>query len=569
LKKSETATDGARCVPPPKKNRAKESVTRIFISFLGIIITVAHVTSDLIEGGSLTGFLQHFTKPTMLFYHFMVFLSIPTFIVIGYFYQKHKNLLEKNQALLNAVPDLMLVISKDGAFLSFNNAKDVPPALPPSEFLGKNIRAVMPAEFAQKAMHYINKAKQTGETQIFEYQLPVPLPNGNMRDYEARIVSSGKDEVLALVRDITERKKFEEELLTRKKELELVLKSANAGINTVGLDGKWKTWSKFSEDYFGYRADEMIGKTTPRILHRNDAEAKEAIDTAMKKGIHDKEVILVKKDGSQCWNRLIVTKLFDENGKQIGFTGVNIDITERKLMEQQLLKAERLATIGELATIVGHDLRNPLQSIENATYYLNNELPRLSSSVPISQKTMEMLQVINDSVNYAEKIIRDLQDFSATKTPILKKTDINRLVEEILSQVEAPKNVKLCTELGHLPEIKADRDMIKRVFMNLTANGLQAMENGGALIVSTKKRKGFVEICFKDTGAGISKENLEKLFTPFFTTKAKGMGMGLSICKKFVDGHGGSIDVESEVGEGTTFTVKLPTQQGLEVKTID
>jgi len=237
------------------------------------------------------------------------------------------------------------------------------------------------------------------------------------------------------------------------------------------------------------------------------------------------------------------------------------DISARKRMEEERLKLEKLATVGELATMVGHDLRNPLQSIENATYYLNNELPRLPPFTPIPPKALEMLQIINDSVNYADKIIKDLHDFSATKKPILQKTNINTIVKETLSQAKAPEKVKLITELGHLPEIKADKDMIKRIFLNLAINGIQAMEKGGTLKVSTKKIGDTIEVSFKDTGIGIPKENIKKIFTPFFTTRAKGMGMGLPICKKFVEMHGGSIEVESEEGKGTTFTVKLPIQQ--------
>jgi len=235
------------------------------------------------------------------------------------------------------------------------------------------------------------------------------------------------------------------------------------------------------------------------------------------------------------------------------------DISERKLMEEERLRLEKLATIGELATMVGHDLRNPLQSIKNAAYQLNNELARLSPSVP--REAMEMFQVINDSVGYADKVIRDLQEFSATKKPVLKKTNINAVVKEALSQVEAPENVELITELGRLPKIMVDKGMMKRVFLNSAVNGMQAMENGGRLKVLTKKTKGFVEVVFEDTGVGIPKENMEKLFTPFFTTRAKGMGMGLAICKKFVESHGGSVEVESEEGKGSTFTVKLPIQQ--------
>ncbi|NIP67340.1 PAS domain S-box protein [Candidatus Bathyarchaeota archaeon] len=235
---------------------------------------------------------------------------------------------------------------------------------------------------------------------------------------------------------------------------------------------------------------------------------------------------------------------------------------ELRESQKQLVTAERLAAIGEAATIVGHDLRNPLQSIENATYILRNELLTCAQdhSAPIPQKAMEMLQVIDDSGDYADKIIRDLQDFSTTRKPSLTKTDLNTLIKEALSQAEMPEDVELETKLRHIPPIEADKEMIKRVLLNLTINGIQAMERGGILKVSTRKVEGFVEIVLRDTGLGIPKENREKIFTPFFTTKARGMGMGLPICKKLVQAHGGQIQVESQEGVGSTFTVKLPIQ---------
>jgi signal transduction histidine kinase len=236
---------------------------------------------------------------------------------------------------------------------------------------------------------------------------------------------------------------------------------------------------------------------------------------------------------------------------------------ELRVSREQLVKAENLATIGRAATMVGHDLRNPLQSIKNATYLLSNEMTQRASthSVSISPKAMEMLDVINDSVDYADKIVRNLKDFSTTKKPMLKKININTLVKETLSQAETPEKVELITELGHLPQIEADKDMVKRIFMNLTVNGIQAMENGGTLEVSTKNSEGFVEVSFKDDGVGVSEENIKNLFTPFFTTKAQGMGMGLAICRRFAEANGGSMSVESKKGEGSTFTLRLPIQR--------
>lgn len=209
-------------------------------------------------------------------------------------------------------------------------------------------------------------------------------------------------------------------------------------------------------------------------------------------------------------------------------------------------------------------MRNPLQSIDNTLYVLRNLLENCmrERSVPCQQQADKMLQVISGSVDYASNIVRELQDFSAIIPPKLESVDINAIINEVLGETKIPSNVKLVAELGLLPEINVDNYQMKRVFSNLVTNALQAMENGGALTVSSEKAYGFVEIDFRDTGNGIPGEKMEKLFKPFFTTKAKGMGMGLAICKKFVEGHGGSINVESEVGKGTTFKIRLPTRRG-------
>jgi len=237
----------------------------------------------------------------------------------------------------------------------------------------------------------------------------------------------------------------------------------------------------------------------------------------------------------------------------------------RALKESQelLVKSERLAAIGQAATLVGHDLRNPLQAIENATYYLNTEL----SNLPISQKTTGTLQAMHRSIEYADKIVKDLQSFASKREPLFREIDINAIVKEAFSDVKKPENIETIIELGQLPKIEADKDMIKKIFVNLTINGIQSMkEKGGPLKISTKKSNGFIEVKFKDTGIGIKKENLKKLFTPFFTTKAQGMGVGLSICKRFVEIHDGSIKAESEEGKGSIFTVKLPIQRNGGVK---
>jgi len=395
---------------------------------------------------------------------------------------------------------------------------------------------------------------------------------------------------LVILRDVIQRKKAEEALresekkfrnlaehleeLVRKKTEELLetetrysvlVEEASDGV-AILQDEKIVFVNKRLLEISDYSRDELIAIPFGKIVTMVGKKYRQLVKERHERRIRGEEVParseleLIAKTGEHIPIETSST-LIHHNGHPAVLTIVR-DIRERKRMEEQRLRLEKLAAVGEVATMVGHDLRNPLQSIEIATYSLNNELSRLSSSFPIPQETMAMLKVIDDSVNYADKIIRDLHDFSATIKPTLKKASINTILKETLSQIETQQNVELITQLGHLPEIRADKDMIKRIFLNLVLNGIQAIkEKGGRLKVSTKKTKGFVEVSFEDTGVGMSKENMEKIFTPFFTTKAKGMGMGLAICKKFVESHGGSVEVESEEGKGSIFTVKLPILQ--------
>ena len=445
------------------------------------------------------------------------------------------------------------------------------------KIVGKNMLQFVSKKYWPRLLKDIAKISQGN---IVEGEIEIITPKGKtISEYRSNPIRRGKKVVgfQASLRNITERKKLEEklrqysehleelvqkrteELLESEKRYSVLVEEASDGVAII-QDGKIIFANKKTAEILGYSKDEIIEISIEKLVVEKD---RQLVMGRYPRRLRDEkvpatyEVEALSKTGESVPTELSATRI-NYQGRPADLV-VMRDIRERKRLEEQRLKLEKLATIGEIATMVGHDLRNPLQSIENATYYLNNELPRLPPSTPIPEKALEMLQVINDSVSYADKIIKDLKDFSAPKKPILMKTDVNAIVKETLSQVEAPENVELITELGHLPDIKADKDMIKRVFMNLVINGIQAMENVGRLKVSSKKTKGFVEVSFRDTGTGISRESMNKLFTPFFSTKAKGMGMGLPICARFVEIHGGSIEAASEEGKGTTFTVKLPT----------
>jgi PAS domain S-box-containing protein len=226
---------------------------------------------------------------------------------------------------------------------------------------------------------------------------------------------------------------------------------------------------------------------------------------------------------------------------------------ELKKSQEQLLKAQRLAVIGELAGMVGHDLRNPLTSIAGATYYVKKRPNSKSDG-----KIMEMLELIERNIVYSNKIINDLLDYSREMKLDLIKISPKSLMGQTLRLVEIPKDIRLVNSTENKPKMTADVEKLKRAIVNLIKNAVDAMPHGGTLTIKSRRLGGDVEFTFSDTGAGMKRETLAKLWTPLFTTKAKGMGFGLAISKRIIDVHGGSINVTSRLGMGTTFAVTLP-----------
>jgi len=228
---------------------------------------------------------------------------------------------------------------------------------------------------------------------------------------------------------------------------------------------------------------------------------------------------------------------------------------ELKDAQEELVRKEKLAILGQLAGGVGHDLRNPLGAIKNAAYFLNMVLEEPDPEVK------ETLEILEKEVGTSEAIISSLLDFARAKPPAKRKISVNEILQETLSRITVPENVEVVQELDDtLPKILADPDQLGRIFGNVILNSIQAMTEGGQLTINSETPAlGRVSVSITDTGVGIPEEQLGKLFEPLYTTKAKGIGLGLAIVKTLVEGHGGTIEVESEPGKGSTFTVKLPT----------
>jgi signal transduction histidine kinase len=237
------------------------------------------------------------------------------------------------------------------------------------------------------------------------------------------------------------------------------------------------------------------------------------------------------------------------------------EIVQRlKESREQLVHAEKLASLGQLAASIAHEINNPLAGVLTYTKLLAK---KISGDTLEKGAALDYLSKMESEVSRCSRIIRNLLDFSRQTEPTLRLVDVNQVIEQVLAMVGHQaqlQNVDVVRELNpSLPKVMADSDKLQQVFTNLTLNAIQAMSGGGKLTLRTSAADSQVRIDVQDTGCGISKENLSKLFTPFFTTKEKGsgVGLGLAVVRGIIERHKGEIKVQSEVGKGTTFSVYL------------
>jgi two-component system sensor histidine kinase PilS (NtrC family) len=273
-----------------------------------------------------------------------------------------------------------------------------------------------------------------------------------------------------------------------------------------------------------------------------------------------KEVIITGEKNNKINLGCSTSPLKDKRDKQIGNILIFQNLTEIKLMEENLEKSKRLALIGEMAAGLAHEMRNPMASITGS-------IQLLQQGLNLEETDKRLMQIILRGNDQLDNFVRDFL-LLACPVPISRElVDINEIAEEVLENMklsnEWSNEVKIVKVFEKGVKIFANKEQVRQVIHNLIINAVQAMREGGILSVEIKNQKlndqeDSVEIKIKDTGCGIEKKDLKKIFEPFFTNKEKGTGLGLAIVSRFVDGYNGRIQVESVINEGTTFSVWLP-----------
>ncbi len=241
---------------------------------------------------------------------------------------------------------------------------------------------------------------------------------------------------------------------------------------------------------------------------------------------------------------------------EIGRLSSTFNIMLEKLRESKKA-SERLATIGEFAAGIVHEIKNPLAGISGAIQVISSQLEE-------GDPRKEIMEEILKEIDSLEALAKDILAYARPSEPQKQEVSIIDVVEDSLRFIDPHyfENIKIEKDYGDVPKVKVDPNQMRQVFQNIILNGLQAMKEGGRLKISVGKDNGFVKVSVEDEGIGIPKEDLDKIFKPFYSTKESGSGLGLPIVQRIVEKHGGKIDVESEVGKGTKFTIYIPIENG-------
>ncbi|MDO9528827.1 MAG: ATP-binding protein [Syntrophales bacterium] len=330
------------------------------------------------------------------------------------------------------------------------------------------------------------------------------------------------------------------------------------GLLAIDSDGNVSSFNQTAESVLQLSADEILGKKADQVLPQ---QLRTLIDKLKPETrIVEKEIDCPVKDGNRIPLEAIATLLEEEDGTFAGYAILFRDLTEIKRLRTEIDRSQRLASIGRLAAGIAHEIRNPLSSIKGFATYFKERY----KDVPEDQKIAEIMV---QEVERLNRVIGQLLEFARPMNIRLKPTSMRTLIQHSLKMIggqAGEKNIKINPEISlEMDEALIDPDRINQVLLNLYLNAIEAMDDGGTLSVKLfGDDPGWVKIEISDTGVGIQKKDLEKIFDPYFTTKPSGTGLGLAIVHRIIEAHNGEVNLKSEQGKGTTVSIMLPASEG-------
>jgi PAS domain S-box-containing protein len=446
------------------------------------------------------------------------------------------------------------------------------------ELIGQSPSIMMLDKYKDRHRKMLDEMMKTGSAKQAIFEEEGVRKDGSLIPIEISfsLTHAGESAIIAVIRDISEKKRAEQEIRESKEFLEKIIQGSKDGIVVCDKMGAIISINKAMEEMLGYGKEEIIGRHSSELLTDDRSEKKKVLgkmEEYFEKGFVSYETRYKRKDGNyvdvECYSSLIK----DDKGNIIAGVSIERDITERKKMQEQLLQSEKLKSLGELSGGVAHDFNNVLAAILGRVQLLKIQLKPPLVKQEKRKSVLEIkkgLEIIERASLDGAETVRRIQEFSRRRADDkdFTQVDINELVNNALEftrirwKNEAESKgikIKIKKEFSPLNPSLGSSSELREVFTNLINNSIDAMPQGGEIRVESFMDDTNAVIRISDTGKGLSKDIRDRIFDPFFTTKdVQSTGLGLSVSYGIINRHRGTITVDSVEGEGTTFTIKFP-----------
>jgi PAS domain S-box-containing protein len=446
--------------------------------------------------------------------------------------------------------------------------------------VGQNVKGTIPVAFVASIFYgwlvYHNSGSEVFSTPSFWIRLPffflVALFSSywasqaagerKQKEEEERINQRLKREIELATDEIV---KTNQSLKYYKEYSENIMASINSGVIVVDVDGTVTTFNRGASEIFHLISAAVTGKKLdefPRFKTICDL-LQRTMETG--KSVHRNEMTITTFSDQQITIGISTSLLHSQTARTNGAIAIFGDLTRTKSLEERVKHSEKLAILGEMAAVMAHEIRNPLNSIAGFSQLLQ-------SRVGEDDKNRKYVDIIVNEAFRVDTLISDILDFAHQKKTIWSEVNLASLIDKVMDAKKAKaaeKNIQLVKNIaGALPAIQGDAVRLERVILNLTNNAIEAINDGGRIEIAAAEKNNSdglgVELTVSDDGCGIPPENLGAIFKPFFTTKQAGTGLGMAIIQKIIEEHQGTINVESEIGRGTKFTIFLPLNKQLD-----
>jgi len=468
--------------------------------------------------------------------------------------------------LFNGIDEEIMVLDQDLIINDVNRAFLKRYGLKKRGVLGKKCfeikeRLVAPCNLEDKACP-VKRAKNTGE--IVETTHSFKDENGVKKEFIIIIypLKTGRRKAkyfIEIARDVTEYRNLIVKLKRSEQMFKAILDTATDAIISADKNHKVILFNNAAQKMFGYSSQEIIGRDLNLIIPAKYADhrsyVKRFLETRKPK-IIEKTVSLtaLRKNGEEF--PIVLGLSFLEMEGRITFTAIIRDVSDKYKMKDRLLQSERLAAVGQAVAHVAHEIKNPLMIIGGFSSQIRMCLD--------NDKDIHKIDMVLDEVIRLERLVANLGDFTKEYRLVKRPADINSVIKDVLKIITGVYSTEKYSfrEMlsSNVKEINCDPDKLRQVFINIISNGLEAMHDGGTISISTEMITGGLEIRINDEGIGIPEEDLQHIFEPFYTTRKRGSGLGLSISYKLIEAHNGDMWADSSPGEGTTFIIQLPAE---------